>query len=110
MERVAELEAVFDADPAAAILELEAELVAWSRDTTQSDELDRGRAALRAMVVRLGESARPVEPFVEALVSARSSLRSAGLWDEADEVRRALERLGVEVQDSKEGSTWRLLS
>ena len=31
--------------------------MAWSRDTLQSDEADRGRAALRSMIVRLGELA-----------------------------------------------------
>ena len=109
-ERVAELERLAEAEPVRAILELDAELVAWSRDTTQSDELDVARAALRAMVVRLGASVRPVEPFVEALVSVRSSLRAAGHWDDADVVRQALEGLGVEVRDGKEGSSWRLLS
>lgn len=109
MDRVAELEAAFDEDPVAAALALEAELVEWSRDTLQSDEMDRGRAALRSMIVRLG-AARPVEPFVEALMSVRAAARSAGRWEDADTVRDALLELGVEVQDSGGGSTWRLLS
>jgi hypothetical protein len=109
MDRVAELEEQFGDDPVAAALALESALVEWSRDTLQSDEMDRGRAALRSMIVRLG-SARPVEPFVEALMSVRDAARAAGRWDDADAVRDALLELGVEVQDSGEGSMWRLLS
>src|SRR5205085_2471848 len=59
LEAVARIEAAFDAAVAArdaagavrTILELDDELLAWSRDTLQSDEADRGRSALRSMVV-----------------------------------------------------------
>ena len=37
-------------------------LAAWAGDTAQSDASDRGRAALRRMVVRLGELARDRRP------------------------------------------------
>ena len=107
--RVEELEAAFAEDPVAAALALESALVEWSRDTLQSDEMDRGRAALRSMIVRLGSQVR-FEPFVEALMAVRSSARAAGRWEDADAVRDALLALGVEVQDSGEGSEWRLLS
>src|SRR4029450_8224402 len=75
-----------DVDAAvAAVLELDATLVDWSRDSLQSDEMDRARAVLRAMVVRLGEVARtgardPAEvvgPFVDAVVEARNKAREA---------------------------------
>ena len=64
---VKRLTAVFDAALAqrdaeaatAAALELESSLHAWSADTFQSDEVDRARAALRRMVLRLGELAAP---------------------------------------------------
>ena len=63
----------------AAILELEAAIVEWSRDTLQSDDVDRARAALRSMIVRLGaaatEGVRDVRevlgPVVEAALAAR---------------------------------------
>ena len=110
MERLAELEALFSTDPVGAALELEAELVAWSRDTLQSDEMDRGRAALRSMIVRLGQGAGAVGPFIEALLAQRAAARAAGRWDDADAVRETLVALGVEVGDSQEGTSWRLLS
>ncbi|HEX2699828.1 MAG TPA: hypothetical protein VHM89_06450 [Acidimicrobiales bacterium] len=101
-----------------AVLALEDELVSWSRDTLQSDELDRGRAALRGMIVRLGQlahtgardPAEAVRPFVDALLAQREVARSAKRWADADAVRDVLVDLGVEVRDSPEGTTWRLVS
>jgi hypothetical protein len=118
LETVARLEAEFDAALAAddgpgavrAVLALEEELVAWSRDTLQSDEADRGRAALRSMIVRLGQPMRPVGPFVEALLAQRAAAREAGRWADADALRDELVALGVEVNDSRQGTEWRLLS
>ena len=85
------LEAEFDAAVAArdvdaavrAVLELDDTLVAWSGDTTQSDAGERGRAAMRRMIVRLGELARTgardprevVGGFVEALLAERAAAR-----------------------------------
>jgi hypothetical protein len=126
LEAIARLEAAFDAAVTArdapgavrALLELEEELVAWSRDTLQSDEMDRGHAALRGMIVRLGQLAEVgardprdvVGPFVEALLTSRREAREAKRWDDADALRDRLVALGVEVQDSPEGTSWRLLS
>ena len=67
LDEVRRLSAAFDAALAerdaeaatAATLELEATLHSWSADTFQSDEVDTARAALRRMVVRLGELAGP---------------------------------------------------
>jgi cysteinyl-tRNA synthetase len=97
-------------------LELEDLLHDWSRDTTQSDLLDRGRAALRAMLVRLGEAAEagvrdPREvlgPFVEALLDARRQARADRRWADADELRDRLLAAGVEVRDTAEGTDWQL--
>jgi cyanophycinase-like exopeptidase len=122
IEAVHELERAFDDAlavgdaPAAvrAVLELEQTLVDWSRDTLQSDELDRGRSALRSMVVRLGEVARSgtadprdtLGPFVEALLEARDRARADRRWKEADEIRDRLVAAGVEVRDTPEGTSW----
>jgi hypothetical protein len=126
LETVAELEAGFlkalaaGDGPAAvrAVLELEDELVAWSRDTLQSDEMDRARSVLRSMIVRLGEAAvaglgdpaEVVGPFVETLLLLRSQARADRRWADADAVRDVLVEVGVEVNDSPEGTTWRLLA
>ncbi|HEX6475796.1 MAG TPA: hypothetical protein VF005_00870 [Acidimicrobiales bacterium] len=97
-----------------AILDLDQELQAWSRDTLQSDELDRGRAALRAMVVRLGQLAevgardprQVLGPFVEAVLGIRADARADGRWHDADVARDRLTALGVEVRDGPNGTEW----
>jgi cyanophycinase-like exopeptidase len=106
-----------DADgAAAAILGLDSDLAAWAADTTQSDELDRARAALRAMVVRLGEAAalgmqdprEAVGPYVELLLGQRAAAREERRFSEADALRDGLVALGVEVMDGPAGTTWEL--
>jgi hypothetical protein len=109
--------AALDVDAAVrAVLELDDTLVAWAGDTTQSDAGDRGRAALRRMVARLGDLARTgardpsqvVGGFVDALLEARSAARTGGRYDEADRLRNRLLALGVEVRDRPDGSEWEL--
>ena len=117
LEATAALEARFDTALAAhdvraavaAMLELEDALVAWSRDTLQSDEPDRARAVLRSMIVRLGRLT-DVGPLVDALLEIRERARAARRFDDSDWVRDRLVDFGVEVQDTPEGSSWRLLS
>lgn len=99
-----------------AILELEGAIVEWSLDTLQSDQADRARAGLRAMVVRLGEAAREglrdprevVGPFVEALLALRARARAEKRFDLADEARNLLTAAGIEVRDTPAGPQWLL--
>ncbi len=111
--------ALVAADAAGAVkiaLELDDLLHDWSRDTTQSDLLDRGRAGLRAMIVRLGEAAEAgvrdprvvVGPFVEALLDARRQARADGRWADADNLRNQVVAAGVEVRDTAAGTEWQL--
>ncbi|MHB8681393.1 MAG: CysS/YqeB C-terminal domain-containing protein [Acidimicrobiales bacterium] len=122
LEAIRRFEAEFRAaravpDPkamAAAALGLEEEMWAWRADTLQSDEVDRGRAALRAMVGELGalavEGARdPAElygPFVDLALSLREAARQERRFADADAVRDRLTALGIEVRDTAEGATW----
>ncbi|MEA2686878.1 MAG: hypothetical protein QOE93_2073, partial [Actinomycetota bacterium] len=97
-----------------AVLHLDDLLTEWSRDTLQSDHLDRGRAALRAMVVRLGEVAAGglrdprdvVGPFVEAMLDARRQARTDKRFADADALRDRLVDAGVEVRDTPDGTEW----
>ncbi len=99
---------------AGAALGLEEDLWAWRADTLQSDEADRGRAALRTMVTELGALAEqgardPAEvfgPFVDLALELRDSARRDRRYGEADVVRDRLVALGVEVHDSPDGSSW----
>jgi cyanophycinase-like exopeptidase len=99
-----------------AVLELDDALVAWSRDTLQSDEQDRGRAAVRRMIVALGDLAKlgardPNEtlgPYVEALLAERIEARAGRRFGDADRIRDRLTGLGLEVRDTPDGTEWRL--
>jgi hypothetical protein len=104
-----------DADGAvAAILQLESAIVEWSRDTLQSDDVDRARAALRSMIVRLGaaatEGVRDVRevlgPVVEAALAARVVARSEKAFAVSDAIRDGLAGAGIEVRDSPDGAEW----
>jgi cyanophycinase-like exopeptidase len=100
----------------AAILDLEQALHDWSADTLTSDEGDRARAALRRMVVRLGELAEvgardpreAVGPFVEALLELRRQARERRDYAASDWVRDRLLAAGVEVRDTAGGVEWSL--
>jgi hypothetical protein len=104
-----------DADTAvAAILELESAIVDWSRDTLQSDDVDRARAALRSMIVRLGtaatEGVRDVRevlgPVVEAALAARVVARTEKAFAVSDAIRDELIKAGIEVRDTPSGVEW----
>ncbi|HYD09645.1 MAG TPA: hypothetical protein VEA78_06045 [Acidimicrobiales bacterium] len=113
--RLSELEGVFaeavargDLRAAAtAVLDAEDELHQWSQYT--SDEVGKARLRLRAMVLRLGEQPT-VGVFVETLLELRDRARAAKDFETSDLVRDRLVAAGVEVGDSKQGTTWRLLS
>jgi len=98
-----------------AILALEDEMWSWRADTLQSDEMDRGRAALRSMVNELGtvaevgtrDPAIVVGPFVELALDLRSEARACGRYADADAVRDRLLALGIEVHDTADGVSWK---
>ena len=106
-----------DADGAvAAVLALDDAITAWSADTLQSDEMDRARAARRAMVVQLGQAAtdglrdprESVAPVVEAALSLRAAVRAERRYDLSDLLRDELAAAGVEVRDTGGGVEWEL--
>jgi cysteinyl-tRNA synthetase len=49
----------------------------------------------------------PVEPFIELLIDLRAELRSQKLFQIADQIRERLDSLGVMLEDSKGGTSWR---
>jgi cysteinyl-tRNA synthetase len=46
-------------------------------------------------------------PFIDLLVELRSQLRAEKLWALSDQVRDQLAELGILIEDSKEGTSWR---
>ena len=53
------------------------------------------------------EEAAQAAPFIDLLVQLRRDLRQQKLWALADTVRNSLTELGVVLEDSREGTTWR---
>ncbi len=49
-----------------------------------------------------------IAPFVDLLLTVRQDLRKAKQWALSDKIRDELKALGVIVEDSAQGSTWRL--
>ncbi|HEX4863435.1 MAG TPA: hypothetical protein VFV02_05145 [Acidimicrobiales bacterium] len=98
------------------VLELLDTLAAWSGDTTQSDAGERGQAALRRMVVRLGSLAtvgardprEVVGVFVEGLLNERDAARAGKRFADADRIRELLVSSGLEVRDTAEGTEWNM--
>jgi cysteinyl-tRNA synthetase len=46
-------------------------------------------------------------PFIDLLVEIRSELRKQKLWALSDQIRDRLNELGVVIEDTKEGTSWR---
>ncbi len=75
----------------------------YSFDTVLGLDLLGRAAALRE------KNAAPVEGAeeIEALVAARTEAKKAKNWAEADRIRDELKAMGIELLDSKEGTTWK---
>ncbi len=86
-----------------------------ARDAGVTAELvGQGQALLRELMAVFGlRTERPAaaggqaDAFVELLIEMRRDLRQQKLWALSDKVRDRLAELGVLLEDSKEGTTWR---
>jgi cysteinyl-tRNA synthetase len=73
------------------------------------------QAAFRSLTDVLGlqleaqtTEGQSIAPFVDLLLTVRQDLRKAKQWAFSDKIRDELKALGVIVEDSPQGSTWRL--
>ncbi|MFZ9017999.1 MAG: CysS/YqeB C-terminal domain-containing protein, partial [Ilumatobacteraceae bacterium] len=81
-----------------------------------SSQIDRARASLRSMIVRLGEVAtvglqdprEVLAPVVAAALDARRVAREERAFAVADALRDGLAAAGVEVRDTADGVEWHL--
>ncbi|MFM8650278.1 MAG: hypothetical protein ACKODY_11030 [Actinomycetota bacterium] len=121
-DEVSRTEELFDSaitagDSAAAVraaLDLETAITSWSADTLQSDAMDRAHAALRSMIVRLGEAAvkgladprEAIAPVMSVLIELRTAVRSDKRYDLSDLIRDRLTAVGIEVRDTPDGPQW----
>ncbi|MDZ4159643.1 MAG: cysteine--tRNA ligase [Anaerolineaceae bacterium] len=83
-------------------------------DSATDDQLQPAQSRLRELTgvlgLRLDEASggsQAAEPFIELLLELRANLRQQKLWALTDQVRDRLAALGVILEDSKEGTSWR---
>jgi cysteinyl-tRNA synthetase len=75
--------------------------------------IGEAQSLLRELMNVLGLRAeRPLQggeatPFIQLLIDMRRELRQQKLWQLADQIRTRLVELGVLLEDSKDGTTWR---
>jgi cysteinyl-tRNA synthetase len=85
-----------------------------ARDAGATDEqLKPAQQALRELTgvfgLRLAEKkgSGDADKFVNLLVEVRAEVRRQKLWGLSDQIRDKLKELGVTIEDSKDGTTWR---
>jgi hypothetical protein len=98
------------------LLELEQHIWKSRPDLEISDGIFRARDRFRKLIVSLGvklESAPRsrtacLEPLVGELLNLREKFRREKKYEAADALRRTLEQADVMVEDTRDGSRWRL--
>jgi cysteinyl-tRNA synthetase len=86
-----------------------------ARDSgTSSDALEGAQSMLRELAgvlgLRLerGEPSHPTqEALVDLLVDIRAELRRQNQWELADRIRARMAELGINLEDTKDGTIWR---
>src|SRR6266508_4596486 len=78
-----------------------------------NEQLAPAQTALRTLTgvlgLRMQEKKRSgyADKFINALVEVRTAARKQKLWAFSDMIRDRLKELGVTIEDSKDGTTWR---
>ena len=91
-----------------------AKIINSARDAGATDEqLAPVQAALRELTgvfgLRLAEKtgSGDADKFIDLLVEVRTEARAQKLWPLSDMIRDKLKELGVTIEDSKDGTSWR---
>ena len=71
------------------------------------DEIKELAGVLGLSLEQAGGDQAGAAPFIDMLVEIRKELRNEKLWALSDKVRDDLKELGVLVEDTKDGTSWR---
>ncbi len=99
----------------AALFELTKIINSMRDNGANDDELKPGQAMLRELTGVLGlqlkekQGSGDADKFIDLLVEIRSEVRKQKLWALSDQIRDKLKSLGVTIEDSKDGTSWRWL-
>ena len=78
-----------------------------------NEQLKSAQATLRELTSVLGlrmqgkQGSGDTDKFVNLLIEVRAEVRKQKLWPLSDLIRDRLKELGVTIEDSKDGTTWR---
>jgi cysteinyl-tRNA synthetase len=72
--------------------------------------LVRELTGVMGLRLRMSDSDKPqaAAPFIDLLLEIRAEMRKQKLWAVSDQIRDRLAKLGVVLEDSKDGTSWRL--
>ena len=101
-----------------ALLELDRAIWKGKQDLENEEFISQAREVLRDLIVLFGmkletspqDKADCLAPVIGELLSLRQRFRGNKQWEEADAIRESLERGDIIVEDTEEGSRWRLKS
>ena len=107
-------------DPRAAtsaLLDLDHIIWKAQQDLENPEFISQAREILRELIVSLGvkldttprDRADCLAPLVDELLQLREKFRQGRQWREADAIRDSLQRAEIVVEDTRDGSRWRLL-
>ena len=98
----------------AALFDLAREI---NRLAQEDGDIAEGQETLRELAGVLGlslardaEAIAGAEPFVDLLVEVRQELRAARQFEMADRLRDRLQDMGVSLEDTPQGTRWRIRS
>jgi cysteinyl-tRNA synthetase len=85
-----------------------------NRGNEQGADVSEARHALKELAGVLGLTLKKTEtaftdaaPFIELLIKTRKQLRDAKQFKLADEIRDKLQDIGVSIEDTAQGTTWK---
>ena len=101
-----------------ALLELDRAIWKGKEDLENEEFISQAREVLRDLIVLFGmklesspkDKIECLAPVIEELLSLRQRFRENKKWEEADAIRESLERGDILIEDTPEGSRWRLRS
>ncbi len=78
------------------------------RDISQAQQTLTELANILGLTLAKKEDALlEANPFIELLITLRNDLRAAKQWQLADKIRSSLTELGIILEDSPQGTTWK---
>jgi hypothetical protein len=100
-----------------ALLDLDRLIWKAQQDLENPEFISQAREILRELIVSLGvklaatptDKAGCLAALVEELLQLRERFREGRQWREADAIRESLQRAEIVVEDTRDGSRWRLL-